>query len=185
MWLTITLSIMFGIVALDQISKLLVVAFMLPGESVELIPGVLKFTYVRNPGMAFGWLSDHRWVFMVFSVIGIGLLAFYLFRYVKSPLGRIGLSLIVGGGIGNMIDRIAYGFVVDFIDFCAFDFWKWVFNIADSAVCVGAALFIIQLIRETVAEYKKSKNGSKKEEKNQGEADGAPGEEDGQNGAES
>ena len=74
--------------------------------------------------------------------------------------GRIlaaALALVIGGGIGNMIDRVAYGFVVDFIDFCAFDFWKWVFNIADSAVCVGAGLFILFLILDTVKEFKKGK----------------------------
>jgi signal peptidase II len=87
-------------------------------------------------------------------------------RYVKNTLGRVALSLIIGGGIGNMIDRIAYGFVVDFIDFCLFDFWVWVFNIADAAVCVGAGLFILELILELVAEYRKKKNGVQKNEQN-------------------
>ena len=89
------------------------------------------------------------------STIGILLIAVYLWFYVKDLLGRIGLALVIGGGIGNMIDRVAYGFVVDFIDFCAFDFWKWVFNIADSAVCVGAGLFMLYLVLDTVKEYKK------------------------------
>ena len=61
-----------------------------------------------------------------------------------------------------MIDRISLGFVVDFIDFCLFDFWVWVFNVADAAVCVGAALFALDLILEMVKEYKKSRNGSEK-----------------------
>ena len=188
MWMILVSGLILGVVALDQISKLLVLQFLY-NDQVTLIPGVLNFKYVENDGMAFGLLSDHRWVFMVFSVIGIGLLSFYLFRYVKAPLGRIGLALIIGGGIGNMIDRVAYGFVVDFIDFCAFDFWIWVFNIADSAVCIGAALFIIQLIREIIAECKKPKNGTKKAEASTPShkvTDGAaPDKEDGQNGAES
>ena len=159
MWLILVLGVVVGVVAVDQVSKILVLQYLYE-DKVTLIPGVLDFTYVENRGMAFGLLADHRWVFMVFSVLGIGLLAFYLIRYVKSTWGRIGLSLIIGGGIGNMIDRVAYGFVVDFIDFYAFDFWKWVFNVADSAVCVGAAIFIIDMIVELVGEYKKTNNGS-------------------------
>jgi len=156
MWIIPFAAIALGVIAIDQISKLLILEFLYQDQLV-LIKGVLNFTYVENRGMAFGLLSDHRWVFMVFSVIGILLVGAYLWFYVKSTLGRIALSLIIGGGIGNMIDRVAYGFVVDFIDFCAFDFWKWVFNIADSAVCVGAGLFILFLILDTVKEFKKGK----------------------------
>lgn len=156
MWIILVLSIILGVIALDQVSKLLVLHFLYE-DKITLIPGVLDFTYVENRGMAFGLLADHRWVFMLLSTVGIAALAFYLFRYVKPTLGRVGLALIIGGGIGNMIDRIAYGFVVDFIDFCAFDFWVWVFNIADAAVCVGAGLFVLELILEIVAEYKASK----------------------------
>ena len=156
MWIILVLSIIFGVTVLDQVSKLLVLHFLYE-DKVTLIPGVLDFTYVENRGMAFGLLADHRWVFMVLSTVGIAALAFYLFRYVKPTLGRVALALVIGGGIGNMIDRIAYGFVVDFIDFCAFDFWIWVFNVADAAVCVGAGLFMLQLILEIVAECKQSK----------------------------
>ncbi|MBQ8341745.1 MAG: signal peptidase II [Clostridia bacterium] len=182
MWLIPLLAIIFGVVIVDQVSKLLVLHFLYK-ESITVIPGVLDFTYVENRGMAFGLLSDHRWVFMVLSTVGIALLSFYLFRFVKPWLGRIGLSLIIGGGIGNMIDRIAYGYVVDFIDFCLFDFWVWVFNIADAAVCVGAGIFILQLILEIVAESKKSHNGMKKSpqtgEKSTEEPESEKGDQDG------
>ncbi len=161
MWMIVIGAVIAGVVALDQVSKLLVLKFLYERQ-VEIIPGVLNFSYVENRGMAFGLLSDHRWVFMVLSVIGIGLVGFYLFRYVKSTLGRVSLALVIGGGIGNMIDRVYLGFVVDFIDFCLFDFWVWVFNIADAAVCVGAALFVLELILEMVRETKKPRNGCKK-----------------------
>ena len=154
MWIIPFAAIAFGVIALDQVSKLLILEFLY-NDQLVLIEGVLNFTYVENRGMAFGLLSDHRWVFMLFSVIGIALVGVYLWFFVKGTLGRVSLALVIGGGIGNMIDRIAYGFVVDFIDFCAFDFWKWVFNIADSAVCVGAGLFILYMILDTVREYKK------------------------------
>ena len=165
MWMILVGALIFGVIALDQISKALVLNFLYEGQ-IALIPGVLNFTYVENRGMAFGLLSDHRWVFMVLSVVGILLVGFYLYRYVGSTLGRISLALVIGGGIGNMIDRISLGFVVDFIDFCLFDFWVWVFNVADAAVCVGAALFALDLILEMVREYKKSRNGSEKTQNN-------------------
>ncbi|MBQ8357021.1 MAG: signal peptidase II [Clostridia bacterium] len=168
MWMILVGALILGVIALDQVSKLLVLNFLYE-EQITVIPGVLNFTYVENRGMAFGLLSEHRWVFMVLSVIGILLVGFYLYRYVKSTLGRVSLALIIGGGIGNMIDRISLGFVVDFIDFCLFDFWVWVFNIADAAVCVGAVLFAVDLILEAVREYKKSRNGSEKSEKKDGE----------------
>jgi signal peptidase II len=163
MWMIVIGAIIAGVIALDQISKVLVLKFLYE-EQVELLPGVLNFTYVENRGMAFGLLSEHRWVFMVLSVVGIGLVAFYLFRYVKSTLSRVALALVVGGGIGNMIDRVVLGFVVDFIDFCLFDFWVWVFNIADAAVCVGAALFVLDMILEIVRDAKKPRHVSENAE---------------------
>ena len=147
MWWILPLVIALGVIALDQLSKLLVLQFMYEGQ-VQLIPNILHFTYVENDGMAFGLLSDHRWVFLILSTVGILAMLFYLWKFANTRLSQIGLALMIGGGIGNMIDRIAYGFVVDFIDFCAFDFWNWVFNVADACVCVGAALFAIDLIRE-------------------------------------
>ena len=168
MWMILVGALILGVIALDQVSKLLVLHFLY-NKQITVIPGVLDFTYVENRGMAFGLLSEHRWVFMVLSVVGILLVGYYLYRYVQSTLGRIGLALIIGGGIGNMIDRISLGFVVDFIDFCLFDFWIWVFNIADAAVCVGAGIFILELILELVREIKKQRNGSEKSESKDGE----------------
>ena len=155
MWVIPFAAIALGVIALDQLSKQLILHYLYEGQAV-LIEGVLNFTYVENRGMAFGLLADHRWVFMLLSVIGIGALCAYMWFFVRSPLGRVSLAMIIGGGIGNMIDRIWLGFVVDFIDFCAFDFWVWVFNIADACVCVGAALFCLDLILDLVREYKKT-----------------------------
>ena len=159
MWCLLSICIVAGVVALDQISKALVLHLMYEGQ-VVLIPHVLQLTYVENRGMAFGLLSDHRWVFLVLSTVGIVLMALYLWYYAKTALSRVGLSLVIAGGIGNMIDRVALGFVVDFIDFCAFDFWVWVFNIADAAVCVGAAIFVLDLVLELVHEVRAKREGT-------------------------
>lgn len=146
-------------VVVDQVSKILVVKYLKDIVSVELIPGIFRFTYVENRGAAFGMLSDNRWVFMIISTLAIGALIVYLWKFrPDSRLACLALSMIAGGGIGNMIDRVALGYVVDFIDFCAFpSVWMWVFNIADSFVCVGAGLLILWLIISMVQESREQK----------------------------
>ena len=131
-------------VAADQLTKLAAVRLLKPG-SVTALPGVLDFTYVENRGAAFGILADHRWVFLVLSVAAIAaIFAYIIISKPRSRLLLISLGLIAGGGIGNMIDRVRLGYVVDFIDVTFVKFY--VFNIADSCVCVGCALLILWMI---------------------------------------
>lgn len=147
--------IILGIV-IDQISKRLAVVFLKGQESFPLIDGVLQFTYVENRGAAFGMLKDSRWVFMTVSVVAIVIMLAYLFTTKnENRLYTVSIAVIISGGIGNMIDRIWLGYVVDFIDFCLIDFA--VFNLADSLVCVGAGLLILALILDIVKESKKLK----------------------------
>ena len=144
-------------VGLDQLTKYLVVANMELHESIEVIPGVFNFTYIQNDGAAFGMLDDQRWIFLLLSSVAIvGILGFLFWKKPQDKLMLSALVLIVSGGIGNMIDRISLGYVIDFIDFCAFpEIWKWVFNVADSFVCVGAGIMILWLILDTIRDYKK------------------------------
>ena len=157
---------MIGSVAVDQLTKRLVVAFLAERGSVDVIPGVLRFTYVENDGAAFGMLSEHRWVFMVISTVAIVAMLIYLWTFRPTSLWACwGISLIIGGGIGNMIDRIYLDYVIDFIDFCAFpNLWAWVFNVADACVCVGAGILCVwcvtSLISETKAANKKKETSS-------------------------
>jgi len=155
-----------GVVLLDQLTKILVWSLMQVGESVDIIPNVFRFTYVQNEGAAFGMLAEHRWIFMVLSVIGIAAMLIYLWRFrPNSRLACTALSLIIGGGIGNMIDRVALGYVVDFLDFCAFpNLWMWVFNVADSCVCIGAGLLILWLVLDMVREIRKEKKRKTEEQ---------------------
>lgn len=145
-------------VALDQLSKWLVVTY-LPAEGLNLIDGVLRFTYVENRGAAFGMLAEKRWVFIIVSTLAIIAMLIYLIKFKpQNRLLRAALVLIIGGGIGNMIDRVLLGYVVDFIDFYAFpSLWVWVFNIADACVCIGAGLMILYLILSTVEEARAEK----------------------------
>lgn len=157
------LIIMAAVLVADQISKLLVLQYLVPVGQVKLIEGVLHLTYVENRGAAFGMLSNSRWVFMVLSCVAIVILIGYLWRYKPaSRLLRLSLALIAGGGIGNMIDRTVYGFVVDFID-VAF-VWDYVFNVADSAVCIGCGLMVLWFILSEVKEQKEKKKNAGSEE---------------------
>lgn len=147
-------------VLLDQLTKWLAVEFLMERGSVPLIKGVLHLTYVENTGAAFGMLKGMPWVFNTVSVVAIVAMLAYLFLgHGNGRVQCIALAMIASGGIGNMIDRTALGYVIDFIDFCLIDFA--VFNGADSFVCVGAGLLILSLILEIVDEAKKNKAAKK------------------------
>lgn len=157
-------------VVLDQVTKILAVKYLMPVDTVPIIKSVLHLTYLENTGAAFGSLKNTRWVFLAVSTFAIIALVFYMFRF--KPKNRVlsaGLAFIIGGGIGNMIDRIAKGYVVDFVDFRLINFA--VFNVADSFVCVGAALVIIYIFFFAEKEDKNAKN-EKKESKNEENTDG-------------
>ena len=157
----IWLAIIAVTVFLDQITKYLTVLYLKPIDTQPLWEGVLHLTYVENTGAAFGMMKDSRWIFMITSTVAIvGILGYMIYRtYVKKTpmpwMEALALSLIVGGGIGNMIDRTLLGYVVDMIDFRLINFA--VFNVADSFVCVGAGLMVLYLILEMVKESKAEK----------------------------
>ncbi|MBE6674550.1 MAG: signal peptidase II [Ruminococcaceae bacterium] len=151
-------SIILGGIALDQLTKILVLKLMHLGQSIELIPGVFNITYIQNEGAAFGMLSEHRWIFMITSTVAIIGIGIYLFGFCRERMTlKVGLAMIISGGVGNMIDRTAYGFVVDMIDFRMLDFWKWIFNVADALVCIGAGVVILALILDIAKESKEKK----------------------------
>ncbi len=139
-WVLITVFL----VVLDQLSKFIVNRSIEINDSIVVIPGFFSLSHVRNTGAAFGILSNQRWIFMVFTAIVIIVaVALMLSNRVKNCWGIISLSMIMGGGIGNMIDRVFLGEVVDFF---AFNFWGYqfaVFNVADIFVCCGT--FILAL----------------------------------------
>lgn len=156
------ISIIIGAVALDQLTKWLAVIYLQGEPSFPLWQDVLHFTFHTNKGAAFGMLSNHRWVFMLFSAIAIVALLVYLIRFrPKSKWIQIALAMIVGGGIGNMIDRFFLGYVIDFIDFTLIDFA--IFNVADSFVTVGAFMVMGYLIFDIISESKQKKKAEVQE----------------------
>lgn len=156
------LMIIAGVIFLDQLSKWLTVTNLeyhefIP-DTIPVIKDVFHFTYVRNEGAAFSMFSapDQRWIFMSISSIAIIALSIYLWKKRNdNKMLCIALSFIIGGGIGNMIDRIALKYVIDMLDFRLIKFA--IFNVADSFVCVGVGLFALYVILDEIKEYKKEK----------------------------
>ena len=138
-------AIIAAIVVLDQITKSAAVRYLKPIPTKPLIENVLHLTYVTNYGAAFGMLANQRWIFLAVSTVSIVLMVAYLFsKQITHPLLGVALSCVIGGGIGNMIDRTLMGYVVDFVDFRLINFA--VFNVADIFVCVGCGLLFLWLL---------------------------------------
>ena len=131
-------------VLLDQITKMIVVNSMELYQSISVIDKVFSFTYIHNYGAAWGMLSDHRWIFILVTAIAIVILPIFLYRYRKLHfMFGFSLSLIIGGAIGNMIDRVILGYVVDFLEATFIDFP--VFNVADICVVCGAIMMFVYI----------------------------------------
>jgi signal peptidase II len=143
-WLWLSLLVL----CLDQASKLAVDGSMQLFESIRLFQG-FNLTYVRNTGAAFSFLSQaggwQRWFFAGLALVMSSMMVLWLLR-LKSHEKLMGaaLSLVLGGAVGNLIDRVAYGYVIDFLDVYYQD-WHWpAFNIADTAICIGVGLMLLE-----------------------------------------
>lgn len=130
--------------AVDQLSKQLAGALLVPGERLPVLPPVLFLTYVENPGAAFGLLAGHLWLLIVLGAAAIFVLALYrkVLAEQKPPV-KLGVALAAGGSMGNLIDRLRLGRVVDFVDISV---WP-IFNAADVFIVVGVALLVREVIR--------------------------------------
>ncbi|MBU2112275.1 MAG: signal peptidase II [Gammaproteobacteria bacterium] len=138
--------LMLLVLVADQVTKQVVIANMQLFDSIDLLP-FFNLTYVRNYGAAFSFLSDaggwQRWFFTLIAVVISCVLAVWLARNSKTQLKlNLALSLVLAGAIGNLIDRSIYGYVIDFLHLYYQNWHYPAFNIADSAICIGAALLI-------------------------------------------
>lgn len=123
----------------DQVTKFLIIRSFSAGMSTCVIPGFLNFTLVRNRGSAFGLFPSGRWILVAVTVLSIAFLVYFFYRFGRDlGLGRYSLALIFGGALGNFADRLLRGYVVDFIDVYAGRFHWYAFNVADSAITIGA-----------------------------------------------
>lgn len=135
-----------GILAADQVTKLLVVQFIALGRRVPLIPGLVRLTHVHNTGAAFSMLQGGRWLFVALFV---GVTVLLLWEYFRRPMPfapfeRWCIAAIYGGGLGNLVDRLRLGYVIDMIEteFIRFP----VFNVADSFITCGSILLVLHLV---------------------------------------
>jgi signal peptidase II len=142
-------GIVLLVVLLDQAAKLWVLANFELYESVPVIPGLFNLTFLRNTGAAFGMFAGHPAWWRQTFFIGVAVIALAVIVIMQRKLGRqnswytISLALIGGGAVGNLIDRIAYGSVVDFLDvYISTHHWP-AFNVADSAISVGVGIFLL------------------------------------------
>jgi len=135
--------IVFIAIIIDQMSKYFVVKYLKPIGSFPIINNIFHFTYVENRGAAFGILQNRTLFFIIITVIVGTILIYSIVKIPGSTFYKFTLSMILGGAIGNLIDRVRLGYVVDFIDF---KFFPAVFNLADSMIVVGAFLLCYILI---------------------------------------
>jgi signal peptidase II len=147
-----------SIVLLDQFTKVLVLRYMPLYHSVTVIPGFFDLTHIQNPGGAFGFLagSDPRLrtaVFLFFSLLAVGLILWF---YIKAPATHpylaAAFAMIFGGAVGNLIDRVRFGKVTDFLDFYVGNLHWPAFNVADSAISIGIMIFLLHLLFKKMPE---------------------------------
>lgn len=132
------------LIFLDQITKLTVIAKMPLDTQIELIPGFFSLHYVQNTGAGFSILEGRMNLFYILTVVAVILLSYFYFTAKKEErLLRLSLILMIGGALGNFIDRLAYRYVIDFLDFIVFGYDFPVFNLADTFLTMGVGLFIV------------------------------------------
>lgn len=133
-----------GLLVIDQVSKYFVLTYLRPVGSVEVIPGLLELAYVENTGAAFGLFRNMMWFLVTVTFAASAVIIFLLFWYKHHSFFSYATSaLLVSGGIGNLVDRLLHGFVVDFIHVM---FFRYIFNFADCCITVGAICFVIHVL---------------------------------------
>ena len=155
----IALILCICITVLDQLTKVLVRAYIEFGSLHPVIPGFMNLTYLRNTGAAWGMLGKQNVSLTILSLVMLVVMVLFRRSFLSDTLShRIALGLLCGGIIGNLIDRIKYGAVTDFLDFYVFG-WHWPsFNVADSAICIGVGIYVVTTILEGRAEAILEKN---------------------------
>ena len=140
----IYILIILGLIGLDQISKFLAVKYLVNIGSIPIIKDIFHLTYVENRGAAFGMFQNNQMIFVVVALAACIFGLYYLYKKQLNLLGKSAIILIIAGAIGNLIDRVRLGFVVDYFDFRIV--WNYVFYVADVFVVIGTILLCIYII---------------------------------------
>jgi len=147
MLIMLILSIIF--VLIDIVSKIIVSNLMDVYDSIIIIKDFFYITYVRNTGAAWSIFAGKTWLLIIVSLIIIGLICFYIYKNKpKSKKEMVGYSLVLGGAIGNFLDRVIYGYVIDFFDFYIFGYDYPIFNVADIFIVIGVMILILCVWRD-------------------------------------
>jgi signal peptidase II len=147
-WALVTLVVIVG----DQVSKRMIRASMPLHDSIPVVPGLFSLTHVANRGALFGMLRDlpDPWRSALFTLVPLAAIVLIIFFQRRTPLAdkpaHVGLALILGGALGNLVDRIRLGYVTDFLDVFVGDRHWPAFNVADSAICVGVSFLVLSLM---------------------------------------
>lgn len=138
--------LILAIVVCDQLVKMLVVSQIPLNHSVVEVNGILSFAHIRNYGAAWSSLIGQRWFFFIISVVALAVMVYFFYKKHSDWKYALGLSLMIGGTLGNFIDRIRLGYVVDMfeLDFCNFP----IFNVADVALTLGVIMILIALLKD-------------------------------------
>lgn len=132
-------------VLVDLLSKFVVMNKMTEGQSIPILPGVFHLTYIQNPGAAFGMLAGKTWFFVgITFLVLLAMLIAHRWISKSGGLYQWALGLVAGGAIGNLVDRVRFTKVIDFLDFRV---WP-IFNLADTAICIGVGLILLDAFRE-------------------------------------
>jgi signal peptidase II len=141
-----------GVVVVDQLTKALLVSRLAPGESMPVLGDYLRLVHGQNNGALFGLFRESAVLFGLASLVVIGLIVAYHARSGRSPYMSVALGLLLGGAIGNLIDRLRLGYVVDFVDAGIGDLRWYTFNVADAAISFAIILLILAAVRPSLVE---------------------------------
>ena len=132
------------LVGIDQLSKILALKYLKNVESIPIIQNMFHLTYVENRGAAFGMFQNNQIIFVIVALVASIYGLYYLHTKKVNILGKVSILLIISGALGNLIDRVRLGFVVDYFDFRII--WEYVFNVADIFVVLGTILLCIYIL---------------------------------------
>ena len=136
------------VILVDFFSKYMVSKLMTVNETINLIDNFFRITYVKNTGAAFSIFSNNTILVIIISVVVIGFLLFYIYKNKgNNKLENVSYAFILGGAISNLIDRLVYGYVIDFLDFEILSYDAPIFNLADTFIVIGVILFLIHTLR--------------------------------------
>lgn len=136
------------VILVDFFSKYIVSKLMTVNETINLIDNFFRITYVKNTGAAFSIFSNNTLLVIIISIVVIGFLLFYIYKNKgNNKLENVSYAFILGGAISNLIDRLVYGYVIDFLDFEILSYNAPIFNLADTFIVIGVILFLINTLR--------------------------------------